>query len=845
MKSIRYLSSAQSTPSPPLLRPPPPPPPPPPPSTNIRSEKPINPQPSPVFRFAPKQNPEPSNRLPTQFAPFLASSLQQAQKHPMERSSSRMSAKGLPPSPSPRSKTPSRMAMYSNSPRPPSARGFVADINVGDLVYIPAGRRGVVLFVGKVHGKSGEFAGIDLLGEDAAFGKNDGSVEGVRYFSASHPSSGIFVPIAKVSHNKPALDSCPPTPNTPRSRSVLGRPSSVLDHHTMSPMAAPNLKTAAGHTPARRTSMAQIPTTAPRSASRTSMTRPAATPTTTRTVASDRARATTPSAAIRRKSAVPSVPSLPSSTPKTVNRRQTTATHAAPGSIFATDDSDVRSDGSAPNDEAIASLKAELESSASKLADRDAEIQRQNEALQDLQNALAEYTLLSDSLQMSKPAGDESSRNSAGDTEDGDATKRELDLRELLLDKENKLTQLQSELDAKRSEFRQTLETLEQANMATNQMYELQIEELSSKIQAADGVVNDIAPLEALISELEADLERSRSVESQVLEKLSNAEAQNKEKDQLITNLKKQTAAMAEGATSNTAPLEEMITELETNLKQAKATEAQLRSQLNEYEAKIDQERKTIMDLETEKALAANDISFYTKPLETKISELEQKLQENVASENRVREKFVEVEAEIKEKDRIIVNLQRQIDALCSATAGEDQEQLVSAKKRQEKLEKEISSLEHIVESKVFHEQELERELSSLREQLSSATDDVASGRSQVEKLQQQLQDAASHPSAKSPLKPASSVSLNGGSIRSTAAAGQNGSSNGLWCEICETEGHDIIDCKANGVFGLDENKTASNSSLGQTQEQPVAKKLWCALCEKDGHSSMDCPEGF
>lgn len=90
-----------------------------------------------------------------------------------------MSSKAEPPSPSPRIKTPSRMAMYSTgTSRPPSARGFVADINLGDLVYIPSGRRGVVLFIGKVHGKSGEFAGVDLLGEDAVYGKNNGTVEG-------------------------------------------------------------------------------------------------------------------------------------------------------------------------------------------------------------------------------------------------------------------------------------------------------------------------------------------------------------------------------------------------------------------------------------------------------------------------------------------------------------------------------------------------------------------------------------------------------------------------------------------------------------------------------------------
>jgi hypothetical protein len=111
-----------------------------------------------------------------------------------------------------------------------------------------------------------------------------------------------------------------------------------------------------------------------------------------------------------------------------------------------------------------------------------------------------------------------------------------------------------------------------------------------------------------------------------------------------------------------------------------------------------------------------------------------------------------------------------------------------------------------------------------------------------------------------------------------------------LWCEICETNGHDILTCT--NMFGPDGAKTngesqdikrASHEELNPhtptgddapaplaalkikdagppspavkimpnpMESGPVAGKesgimdpeKWCALCERDGHDSVDCP---
>lgn len=52
------------------------------------------------------------------------------------------------------------------------------EVEVGDLVNTPGGMYGVVKFIGGVKGKNGVFCGVELVGELAGKGKNDGAVDG-------------------------------------------------------------------------------------------------------------------------------------------------------------------------------------------------------------------------------------------------------------------------------------------------------------------------------------------------------------------------------------------------------------------------------------------------------------------------------------------------------------------------------------------------------------------------------------------------------------------------------------------------------------------------------------------
>ncbi|XP_068140681.1 restin homolog isoform X2 [Drosophila tropicalis] len=71
-------------------------------------------------------------------------------------------------------------------------------LTVGDRVIVSSGfgsRPGILRYLGETQFAPGNWCGVEL---DEASGKNDGAVDGIRYFECK-PKYGVFVPIAKVS----------------------------------------------------------------------------------------------------------------------------------------------------------------------------------------------------------------------------------------------------------------------------------------------------------------------------------------------------------------------------------------------------------------------------------------------------------------------------------------------------------------------------------------------------------------------------------------------------------------------------------------------------------------------
>jgi hypothetical protein len=80
-------------------------------------------------------------------------------------------------------------------------------------------KRGTVRFVGATQFAAGEWVGIEL---DDADGKNDGAVQGVRYFECA-PQHGLFCPAAKVKAAPEKAPAQAPTPGTGRTGRTAAR----------------------------------------------------------------------------------------------------------------------------------------------------------------------------------------------------------------------------------------------------------------------------------------------------------------------------------------------------------------------------------------------------------------------------------------------------------------------------------------------------------------------------------------------------------------------------------------------------------------------------------------------
>lgn len=79
---------------------------------------------------------------------------------------------------------------------------------IGTQVNVPGTRgKAILRYQGSIHGKNGVFAGLELLGPIALTrGKNNGDVEGFKYFQVQHPMSGLFIPFERLRSVNPNLE---------------------------------------------------------------------------------------------------------------------------------------------------------------------------------------------------------------------------------------------------------------------------------------------------------------------------------------------------------------------------------------------------------------------------------------------------------------------------------------------------------------------------------------------------------------------------------------------------------------------------------------------------------------
>lgn len=473
------------------------------------------------------------------------------------------------------------------------------------------------------------------------------------------------------------------------------------------------------------------------------------------------------------------------------------------------------------------------------------QLEERDKQLKDQASSLAEMESSLAEVQSLMGGSDTGSRNNRSSMEDKDSAQ----LRALLREKNEKIAMLTAEFDAHRADFRSTIDTLELASTETERVYEKRVEDL--------------------LQELREYQDRSEDVDS------------------VARQLKQ---------------LEELVQELEEGLEDARRGEADARGEVEFLRGEVDRAHSELRR-EREKAAAALGSNG-----EASSKEVEQR------------------DDEIRGLKAIIHSLSR--DAVPDNTDPQKtptqrngsfsrprrmSQPSMDEKLAREKLEREVSELRTVVETKSNREEELERELEHLRRgsafgpglnQRASAMTITSNGT--IGQERSSVRDSKG--TVVSWRDRDVSEQHRRGNTLDTMPESETYSSatdeSTLWCEICETAGHDILTCT--NMFGSKQNISSNGNGGHVTQatvssqqrtgkdvvreglkglspktpnsefapaplsplkkpspkpspvsiipnpmdQGPVAGKdsgiidanKWCALCERDGHESVDCP---
>ncbi|KAL4752615.1 hypothetical protein BDW72DRAFT_202121 [Aspergillus terricola var. indicus] len=428
-----------------------------------------------------------------------------------------------------------------------------------------------------------------------------------------------------------------------------------------------------------------------------------------------------------------------------------------------------------------------------------------------------------------------------------------LSIRAQLREKNERIAQLTMEFDMHRADFRSTLDTLEVAASETERVYEQRIDELmqqnkelQDRGEDVEAVARQLKQLEELVSELEEGLEDARRGEA---EARAEVEFLRGEVERTKLELKKERESSGVPRESCISPDGHFSRELE-----------QKDDEIRGLKAIIHSLSRGDPDLH---ALQQNGFGPRPDHNADHVADLEQRVQEY----ERVNE----------HKTYRIEELERELQQLQANGSGRTRSSTVTPSNAQHKPTGSAGKISNGHTINHAH-------------RLSDRT--VVPGDWQDESPQDGLYPAyPSHGRGASDTSARLETMHESDAPESDTRSEDGGS---LWCEICETGGHDILSCT--NMFGAeaknnklatapeeqpshedssaDEKPSAHSPSSSRSQNAtsqktgrdvvleglrgvgltssmaPVAGKAsgvidetkWCALCERDGHESIDCP---
>lgn len=707
-------------------------------------------------------------------------------------------------------------------------RSSTDDIIVGDAVDVPGGMSGTVRFVGTVQGKKGTFAGIELHQEFAARGKNNGDVDGISYFTTSVPGSGIFVPVAKASLRGSATNAFPLSPTSHATGGLAGTNFTPPGLTKFSASVGPGFRAPSPQN--RRPPRTSLPR--PDSPVRRTQMTPGPRPSIGTPAPKAPARFASPTNSNRFTQSVRGTAGDPNKRPPRLDRKQSIGPRSASAL------------GSVPgyDQESMLSMP----------------VSPQRLRANGLSGSLSVMNLR-------RPA----SRANAANEEEIERLRSRLEDRDKQL-KEQAATL--AEMESSLVELQGLIENSDGPRVQRNSLDDKDSVQLRAMLREK----ND--KIAMLTSEFDAHRADFRStIDTLELASTETERVYEKRIEELMADLRElETRNLDVDSVANQLrQLEELVQELEEGLEDARRGEAEARGEAEFLRGEVER-TKTELRREREKQ---GPVGTSPDHQASASKELEQK------------------EDEIRGLKAIIHSLSR--DSVGDAdertptqrpgsfmAGGED------GNAAHKDLERQVIELQTLLDKKNSREEELEQELEALRggnptsqqnsthrSSLRDSRDTVIPVRNPEPRLQE-----INHKREPNRRRGNMLDTMPESDDYSTATETST-----LWCEICETSGHDILTCT--NMFGPEGAKAASDttagpgvaregmraqSSLGEDahpaplstkskmssparaikilpnvmESGPVAGKesgivdaaKWCAVCERDGHDSVDCP---
>ncbi|KAH6691638.1 hypothetical protein F5X68DRAFT_66828 [Plectosphaerella plurivora] len=709
------------------------------------------------------------------------------------------------------------------------------DFVVGDVVDVPGGMYGTVRFVGNVDGKKGTFAGIELHRDFAARGKNSGDVDGVSYFSTNIPGAGIFVPTFKASRKDGSggPGSAGSIPFTPSS-STLGGLRRIPSINPTSPTPTmPRFSQSVG--PGARAPSPQMKLPRP------SLPRPE----------SPVRRLMTPGPR-------PSIAATPAS--KVPARYGSPTPHRFAQSVRGTAGDPNKRVPKLDRKPSVGPRSASAlgqNSQTSGFTDDESTPQ----GLPRAQTNGSVSSVTSFSSKFRPPSRTASRANNSHNDEEVERLRSQLENREkqlreqssALIEMEKSLTELQGLMD--NADFKPRRDSMDDKDAAQLRAI---LREKNEKIAMLTAEFDDHrADFRSTIDTLEmASTETERVYEERIKElqqEILDHQSRTDDVDSVAHQLKQ---------------LEILVQELEEGLEDARRGEAEARGEVEFLRGEVERTRSELKR-EREKSSKGGSPNG-----------------SNGANGDMVSVKeLASKEDEIRGLKAIIHSLSR--DSIPTGDDGANSGSAEAGASR-ERMEREMTDLRAMLDDKSHREEELQREIDTLRRSSlppngngihRSSYRDSRDTVILAGKRDSRSPEAVKRVQALASMAESDTYS----SVTDTTELST------LWCEICETNGHDVLTCTQ--MFGDLANRShhASNSKssndlriyprghehegvkpapLSTTKDKtplatptgpvmpnpldsgPVAGKAsgvvdaskWCALCERDGHDSVDCP---